>query len=394
MAKSVNGLPGMINPSPVQVLMVYYEPFQSGQTAHVLSLIRGLNKERFQIKAFIPDTLNSVAGILESAGAEVLITKFRKLYWSRQSRSSLFKLIKENRNQIVHFHSQEAAIIGRLLAKVAGAKHIFYTPQTIDIRQTRYMILYKAIEVMLSHLTDKIISVNERDRLRLSIWGISKSKLITIYNGIELSEFEHALDRSEARKIIGVPPDQPLVMQIGRMSAQKSPFDFIDGAAVILQSHPEVQFVMIGDGPLLSEAKLKVQADGLERSIRLAGHIENAYRLIPAADIVTLTSAWEGTPYTVLEAMAYAKPVVATAVNGCTEIVEHGKSGLLVPTGDHRMWANSVIEFIDHPQKANMFGQKGRQRVEEHFTLSAMIKKIENLYVHTVNDDLRGIRTN
>lgn len=378
------GLFDMINPNPFQVLMVYYEPFPSGQTTHVFSLAKGLDQSRFKVKIFIPYSLKSVKSQFEEVGAEVIVAPFQKTYWKISAISQFFKLIKSNPDTIVHFHSQEAALLGRPLAKLAGARHILYTPQTIDIRRKNIQRIYILIEVLLARITEKILSVNESDRLRLNSWGIPESKTLTIYNGIDLEAFETISDKLEMRKILGVPPDRPLVMQIGRLTAQKSPLDFIKGAAIVLQSHPEVHFVMIGNGALMASVKQRLLELGLEENISVLGTIENAYRFIPAADIMTLTSAWEGTPYTILEAMAYAKPVVATAVNGCTEIIDHGHSGLLVPPGDPKRWAISVIEFVNYPELAIQFGQNGRKRVIENYTLPTMIQKIENLYLEII----------
>ncbi len=364
--------------------MVYYEPFPSGQTTHVLSLAKGLDPAQFKIRVFLPNSLVSVAGQFEETGAEVILGPFRKTYWGPAAVSSLFKLIKVNPNAIVHFHSQEAALMGRPMAKIAGAKHILYTPQTIDIRQKRFQKVYSAIEVFLAHITNKILSVNESDRLRLNSWGIPREKIVTIYNGIDLEKFNTVPDLTELCTILGVDSTRPLVMQIGRMSAQKSPFEFIEGARKVLQTRPAVQFVMIGDGPLFSDVKQRVLELALEDNIKVTGAIDDAFRFIPAADILTLTSAWEGAPYSLLEAMAYSKPVVATSVNGCPEIVDHEQSGLLVPPGDPQRWANAVIKLIDHPQIAHQFGQNGRRRVEADFTLPTMIQKIENLYIETV----------
>ena len=376
------GLNGMIR--PIQVLLVYYEPFPSGQTTHVLSLAKGLDPTQFKVRVFLPNSLLSIAGQFEKAGAEVILAPFRKMYWGPAAVSRLFKQIKVNPNAIVHVHSQEAALMGRLLVKIAGAKHILYTPQTIDIRQKRYQKVYATIEVLLARITHKILSVNESDQLRLNSWGIPREKIVTIYNGIDLEKFNTVPDMRELRAILGVDSTRPLVMQIGRLSAQKSPLDFIEGAIKVLQTRPAVQFVMIGDGPLFPDVKQRVRLLGLEDNIKITGAIDNAHRFIPVADILTLTSAWEGTPYSLLEAMAYAKPVVATSVNGCPEIVDHGQSGLLVPPGDPQRWANAVIKLIDHPQNARQFGQNGRRRVEADFTLSTMIEQIENLYIEMI----------
>jgi glycosyltransferase involved in cell wall biosynthesis len=378
------GLNEMISQSPIQVLLVYYEPFPSGQSTHVLSLVNRLDHDQFKVRVFLPELLKSVAGQFAEAGAEVILAPFRKTYWEMPAIWSLREQIQVNPNAIVHFHSQEAALIGRPVAKIAGARHILYTPQTIDIRQKKLQKLYISLEVMLSRITDKILSVNEADRLRLISWGIPDRKVVTIRNGINLEKFETILNVTELRKVLGVAPECPLVMQIGRMSAQKSPFDFVEGAAIVHHTRPDVQFVMIGDGPLLEDVRQRVRDLSLEGIVMVPGAIENAFRFIPAADILTLTSLWEGLPYSLLEAMAYSKPIVATSVNGCPEIIDSEQSGLLVPPGNPQKWAEGVVKLINNPENARLMGQKGRCRLEESFSLPRMIQKIENLYKQTL----------
>jgi glycosyltransferase involved in cell wall biosynthesis len=379
------GLHGMISHDPIQVLMVYYEPCVSGQTTHVLSLAKGLDPVKFKIRVFLPILLKSVVDQFKEAGAEVILAPFRKTYWKMAAIRSLFQQIRVNPNAIVHIHSQEAALIGRPLAKLAGARHILYTPQTIDIRQKTFQKVYSTLEVISAHITEKILSVNEADRLRLISWGIPAEKIVSIYNGVDLAQFQTIPDRVELRRALGLHPNGPLVMQIGRMSKQKSPFDFIEGATIVHQTRPGVQFMMIGDGPLLVDVRQKVHDLGLEDIIKVAGAVDHAYRFIPAADILTLTSLWEGSPYSLLEAMAFSKPVVATEVNGCPEIIGPEQCGLLVPPGNPQMWAKAVEDLIDHPQKACMLGQNGRRRLEENFTLPTTIHKIEVLYTQSAN---------
>jgi glycosyltransferase involved in cell wall biosynthesis len=89
-------------------------------------------------------------------------------------------------------------------------------------------------------------------------------------------------------------------------------------------------------------------------------------------------------PYALLEAMAWSRPVVATAVNGCPEIVADGLTGFLVPPGDPAAWAGAVAALLDNPARAVTMGRQGRRRVEERFTLSQMIARIEALYDETI----------
>jgi glycosyltransferase involved in cell wall biosynthesis len=98
------------------------------------------------------------------------------------------------------------------------------------------------------------------------------------------------------------------------------------------------------------------------------------------ADVVTLTSLWEGTPYSLLEAMASCKPVVTTSVNGCMEIVEDGVTGFSVPVNNPAAWAERVIALVSDPALSTTMGQRGRQRVKENYSVQKMVQKLDVLY--------------
>jgi glycosyltransferase involved in cell wall biosynthesis len=370
----------MKNRSRIQVLMLYYEPFPSGQTAHVHSLVEGLDPTRFQVQVILPDHLSSEQKYFKSAGACVRLAPIRKVFWKPAALAKLARTIRSNKDLIIHIHSQEAGLIGRPLAKVFGAGAILYTPQTIDIRRKQYQELYSVVERGLAGITDRIISVNEADKRRLVNWGIPESKVEMIYNSIDLRKFTLPAKPAGLRQKMAVDHDCPVIMQIGRLSMQKAPLNFIKGAAIILSKRPNAKFVMVGDGPLGKCVQQLVAGLHLQEKILLLGSCREAYNLIPDADIITLTSIWEGAPYSLLEAMGWAKPVVATSVNGCPEIVSDGDTGLLVPPNNPDAWARAVMQLIDDPIAAASMGLEGRHKVEEKFNLPIMIRRIEAIY--------------
>ena len=304
----------------------------------------------------------------------------RKLFWPLSSIIALVRLVRQENLDLVHIHSQEMGLTARPLVWLAGAHAIFYTPQTIDIRQTRWSGLYILLERTLARITKAVISVNELDRSRLLRWGIPARKVTTIPNGIDPDAANLKLDRHELCSAMHIDERKPLVMQVGRLSAQKNPHDFIEGAALVLRQLPEVQFALVGEGPLRQEILERVRSLGLESSVHLLGWQPEASCLMAAADVVTLTSLWEGTPYSLLEAMALCKPVVATSVNGCPEIVIDGVTGYLVPQKDPAAWAERVITLLRDPALAADFGQAGRQRLQKKFSVHQMIHQLDGLY--------------
>lgn len=364
----------------LKVLLVYFEPQSSGQTTHVLSLAHGLDKDKYAIIVVLPTHLHQSITAFKQTGVEIVPLPMRKILWNTQSIASLMRLIRRQNIDIVHVHSQEAGLLVRVLARAAGAKVIIYTPQCTNIRQLRWFWLYRSIEKILSYITDEIISVNETDRIRIIRWGIPSSKVITIKNGIDPNSFKEPINVVRMKQTLGLDEKRPLVMQVGRLSYQKNPLTFVKGASIVTGEHPDVQFVLVGDGPLKDEVEAYIQELGMNKHVRYLGWQDNAYKLIAIADIISLTSRWEGLPYVLLEAMAWSRPVVTTAVNGCPEIVKHGITGYLIPNNDATTWAKFVIKLLEDTKKSVEMGKRGNRMLKEELSLQRMIENTEQLY--------------
>jgi glycosyltransferase involved in cell wall biosynthesis len=346
----------------------------------VLSLASGLDRRNYHLTVALPENLEQSIDAFQQTDARVVPLPMRKVIWGLDAIAALVRLVRDEGFDIVHIHSQEAGLLGRLVTRSAGARIILYTPQTIDIRRARWHRPYRLIERLLAPLTTALISVNESDRRRLIKWGIPSQKVITIPNGIDLTRSEGPIDVGALRQSLGLDADASLVMQVGRLSAQKDPLAFVEGAAQVVCRYPRAQFALVGDGPLRNAVTARIRGLGLEDRVHWLGWHADAFRLIGAADVVTLTSRWEGAPYALLEAMAWSRPVVATAVNGCPEIVLDGVTGFLAPPGDTAAWAGKVSDLLHDPAHASAMGQKGRKRAEERYTLQQMVGRLEALY--------------
>jgi glycosyltransferase involved in cell wall biosynthesis len=411
----------------LKILLLYYEPIPAGQTTHVLSLARALDRCKYRVTVVLPAGLDRSIAAFRRAGVAVVPLPLRKVMWSPRAVLALARLIRRQDVDIVHVHSQEAGLLGRVVARMSGARGVIYTPQTIDIRRARLSWLYVWIERILAYLTDVIVSVNEPDRKRMIRWGIPPHKIVTIPNGIGLSAdatsvvegpalspstllgagvdetsvvegacpergpavrsrracpepVEGPVDGGSLRRELGLDEHRPLVMQVARLSAQKDPLALVEGAAHVIRECPGVQFALVGEGPLGDAVAARIRDLGLDRHVHLLGWRDEARKLMAAADMVSLTSRWEGMPYTLLEAMAWGRPVVATNVNGCPEIVVDGRTGFLVPPGDTTAWARRIVDLLTDPVKAAAMGRAGRLRVEERFSLSDTVAYIGNLY--------------
>lgn len=388
--------PGEVG-SALKLLEIYYEPAPAGQTRHVFALTQALTRRRHCVTVVLPKDLlahppSTVPWRTQQDGAgqpaaRIVPLPMRKLLWPRESLLELARMIRQEAPQIVHVHSLEAGFCGRAVSWLANLSYlrdaqIVYTPQTIDIRQTRWHRLYRLLERLLAGVTDAIVSVNEADRQRLIRWGIPPHRVVTIPNGIDVQELAPLdLDRRRAlRQSLCLDPDRPLVMQVARLSAQKDPLTFVEGAALLARQHPRLQFAMVGQGPLREAVASRIRRLDLQEHVHMLGWRDQAHRLMAAANVVTLTSRWEGSPYSLLEAMAASRPVVAPRVNGCSEIVLDRETGYLVAPGDVSGWAAAVVRLLNDPARAAEMGNKARERVKMLYSIHATVTRTEALY--------------
>jgi glycosyltransferase involved in cell wall biosynthesis len=156
--------------------------------------------------------------------------------------------------------------------------------------------------------------------------------------------------------------------------------DLLKALDLVQHVQPDVRTLIAGSGPLRNQLEEAAHAYDLDARVRFLGHREDVQRLLAAADLVVLPSAYEGMPNVLLEAMRFRKPVVASAAPGTTELVVDGQTGVLVPVGDHRLLARAIRDMVRDPARARRMGEAGRARVEANFRADTMVAQFAELY--------------
>jgi len=218
------------------------------------------------------------------------------------------------------------------------------------------------------------VSRHVRDRLAGTI-GLSERKLRVVPNGIDPALFTQPADPA-LRARFGGSPDRPLVFTAARLSPEKA-IDVLVSAAPLV---PEAMFIIAGEGPERAALEARAEALGVARRVRLLGARHDVAQLLAACDLFVLPSRFEGLPISVLEAMAAAKPVVATRIGGTDEAVVDGETGILVPPGDAGALAAAIRTFLADPELARRSGEAGRDRLRARFTAGAMIDGVTAAY--------------
>ena len=284
---------------------------------------------------------------------------------------------------VVHTHGSKGGIIGRLAAHRTGGARVIHTGHTFPTQWAQGLkkSFYAALERRAARWTDRIIALSDSQKRLLLDGRICPAEKITVLaNAINVDAVAGPNRRAGARERLGLPPDAPIVGMVGRIVEQKEPTLFVQTARIIRQALPDARFVWIGDGPLREKMEAAARDAGLlGRNLVTTGCREDARELYAAFDVFLMTTAWEGMPYAVLEAMAASLPVVAVNVPGMNEIVEDGATGRLAEA-DASALAAEVVGLLANADVRNAYGEAGRRRVAGNYSVKGFIEQLEKLY--------------
>jgi L-malate glycosyltransferase len=202
--------------------------------------------------------------------------------------------------------------------------------------------------------------------------GVPAHKIRTIPNGIDIDAFAHTREQRPLRRIV----------MVANLRVEKGHDTLIEAARPILERYPDVEFWMVGDGPLRSLLEHNVAERGLASRFVFHGQRQDVPALLADSDLFVLPSRTEAAPNGVLEAMAAGLPCVATRVGGVPEFVDDGVTGRLIDPGQPGALASALLDLIEHPDVAADLGRAARQYVERRFSFDRMVAGFEALY-HT-----------
>lgn len=293
------------------------------------------------------------------------------------------RAIRSSGCDVLCTHGYKADVIGCVSARLAGVPLIVvsrgWTGATFKVR------MYERLDRIIHRRADRVVCVSEGQAQKVRKIGVAEYRLTTICNAVSTSRFAIAdpADGAAVRSLFPRPIGK-VVMAVGRLSPEKGFDQFIQAAGIVCRQRDDVGFALIGDGPLSEVLRAQISDLGLSERIVLAGFREDVDQLLPYAACLVQSSHTEGMPNVVLEAMAAAIPVVATAVGGTPELVADGVTGWLVPAADPRAIANRVLRVLATATMGSSMGIAARQRVAEHFSFAAQASAYERLLADLV----------
>jgi glycosyltransferase involved in cell wall biosynthesis len=293
-------------------------------------------------------------------------------------------IMRRWRPRVVHTHLAKAGALGRLAAQRANVPvvvHTFHGQVLQEYFSTLKNTAVAMAERALAARTDALVAVAPWVRDELLAMGIgSEERWHVVPMGVDLDPLLRSrVDPGTARTRLGLPLDVPIVGCVGRLVAIKDHTTFFQAAARVAQALPDAMFVLAGDGELRERLRSEARSLLGDR-VRFLGWVDDLPTLYGAFDVVALTSRLEGTPEALVEASASGTPVVATNVDGVSDVVRDHHTGLLVPPRDPVALAANLLTLLQDPEGARRMGEEGARWVQGRFSDRRLADDLSALY--------------
>ena len=293
------------------------------------------------------------------------------------------RVAREWKADVIHCHLPIAGVVGRLVGKLTGIP-VIYTEHN---KQERYHFLTRHLNLRTLGFNQYVIACSGDVKVsidkHISLPGTPVEPLL---NGVNTERFSRTnFPRTRVRAELGLPENKVIIGTVCVFRTQKRLHHWLDLAARLYADHPDLHFVIVGDGPEEDRLREQVDKQGMQDVISFPGRIQEVRPWLGAMDIYLMTSEFEGLPIAMLEAMSMELPIVATQAGGIGEAVTHGREGFLAPVDEWRALETSLRALIDDADLRTRTGQAARARVQREFSVQRMAGELERIYTHVVN---------
>jgi glycosyltransferase involved in cell wall biosynthesis len=283
------------------------------------------------------------------------------------------RLTKEFRNErfeIVHCNTPIAAFVGRIAAKRAGIPVVIYTAHGFHFCKGGSLLswlIYYPLEYFAAHFTDYLITINLEDFHIAKKFPVRKKVMYVPGVGVDTNSFQILLnDRESLREDLGINPNEFLILHVAELNNNKNHIQLIKVIELLIKNAVPVKCYMAGTGDLKTALEEEIKVRGLEEYIQLLGFRTDIPQLMASCDLVVLVSKREGLPKSLMEAMAAGKPIVATNVRGCRDLVTSGNNGFLVPVGDVKNTTEAILTIMNNVHLREKMGLSNLEKVKQY----------------------------
>jgi glycosyltransferase involved in cell wall biosynthesis len=281
--------------------------------------------------------------------------------------------------EIVHGYQWRPSLVGALVGRLAGVPVLLASKRSLtggDVRARRaWRRIARQVDTVLVN-ADALRIEGESHGMRCR-WELLR-------NGIDADVFRPQGAPADAKRALGLAADRPVVGTVGRLEPRKGQDVLVDAAAELARAGVRAQLLIVGDGPSSEALRARAQATGAD--VRFTGTLDDVRPALAAMDVFALPSREEGMSNALMEALAAAVPVVATAVGGNAEVLDGGRLGRLVPPDDAAALVRAVTALLDDPRDAAEVAERAREHVTTRWGAPAMVDRLAAFYTERLAD--------
>ncbi|MEZ0240343.1 MAG: glycosyltransferase, partial [Chloroflexota bacterium] len=356
-----------------------------GAQEHVYNLVTRLDPERYDVSVLSLSNGPAVRR-LERTGASVCVLDDMDDDAAIEAVAAHLAAVKAD---VVHNHMYRAEVVGTQAAwsLAAGRRRplIVGTVHSSRVRSEEDRDLVRRLTPKVDHL----IAVSRAIVRKIEDEGRVGAPISLIYNGVDLTRYAEPETCCTLHGEYPIPANAPIVGVVARLEPEKGHPTLLEAWPAVLDAVPNAHLLIVGEGTERDSLEARAASLGIEDSVTFTGRRDDVPAVTAALDVAVLPSYREAQGLSILEAMALSRPVVASAVGGIPEMIEHGRTGLLVKPHDPHALAASIVRLLtDHPY-ADTLGRAGRDLVHERFCVELMVRAVETIYDEAVADERR-----
>lgn len=294
----------------------------------------------------------------------------------------LCKIFKTKKINLVHTFQIQSDIFGFIAVRMGGVACLISQQESKVIEESLLLfkkLFYRLLNICIRNFFKKTVVVSEGLRKELITERLRpKQKIEVIPLGVAIPEEYKNCDFYFA----GLQDKKPLIGTIARLNKEKGIDRFINAMSFILEKIPMARFLIVGKGDEKANLEAQVKSLNLDSKVdfREVPWSDSIYKLLASLDIFVMPSLREGCPTALLEALACSRPVVASKIEGISDLIEDGKNGLLVDTSDPQLFAEKIVFLCENPRIAIAMGKEGREKILNRFTLECEMNRFRKLY--------------
>lgn len=288
----------------------------------------------------------------------------------------LSRVIRRLGPDVVHAHDPHGVAMAALALSMTAARP---SPVLVAARRVDFHLRGNSLSRWKNRQVDCFIAASEAIREMLVADGVPAERTVTVHEGIDVDRVV-STPSVNVHEALWLPHHAPLVGNVAALVPHKGQRYLIEAAHLVLREVPDARFVIFGEGELREHLEHLVHEHRLEKHVLLPGFRTDVIGCIKGLDLFVMSSVTEGLGTSLLDAMACAKPIVATRTGGIPEVVADGVNGILVPPRDAPALARAIVALLEDTSRRDQFGRAALSRVRERFTVDRMVADTAAVY--------------